>query len=102
MSYPRYELDLQLINDIIEKVPEDRWDALCADLPEMLRMHKSTTEAFRVLKEIFGDDIQRKDVKTFHWVDDGNTSTTVEITQHFPDGTSTQTKLNSKELFKDE
>lgn len=102
MSYPKYELDMQMLHDIIAKVPEERWDALCADLPELLRTQQTMNATFDVISLICGGEVERQQMKTFHWVDDGDTSTTVNLRENHSDGTSIETTLNSKEIFKHE
>ena len=81
-EYPTYEISNQTLKDIIDNIPEDKWDSVMVDLGEMLKQVSGTMKVIKTTAEVLGIDpseiIQLGDTMT--WVDDGKCENSITFT----------------------
>jgi hypothetical protein len=82
MEYPEYEVSNQTLKDIINNIPEDKWDAVMFDLGAMLKQVSGTMKVIKATAEVLNVDptdvVQLGDTMT--WVDDGKCENSIAFT----------------------
>ncbi|AUR98860.1 hypothetical protein NVP1256O_21 [Vibrio phage 1.256.O._10N.286.45.F8] len=81
-EYPTYEISNQTLTDIIDNIPEEKWDAVMVDLGAMLKQVSGTMKVIKATAEVLGVDpseiIQLGETMT--WVDDGKCENSIAFT----------------------
>lgn len=81
-EYPTYEISNQTLKDIIDNIPEDKWDSVMVDFGAMLKQASDTMKVIKTTAEVLGIDpseiIQLGDTMT--WVDDGKCENSITFT----------------------
>ncbi|CAH9013429.1 conserved hypothetical protein [Vibrio phage 455E52-1] len=80
-EYPTYEISNQTLKDIIDNIPEEKWDAVMVDLGAMLKQVSGTMKVIKTTAEVLGIDpseiIQLGETMT--WVDDGKCENSIML-----------------------
>ena len=81
-EYPTYEISTQTLKDIIDNIPEEKWDAVMVDLCEMLKQVSGTMKVIKTTAKVLGLDpsevVQLGETMT--WVDDGKCENSISFT----------------------
>ncbi|AUR90678.1 hypothetical protein NVP1149O_24 [Vibrio phage 1.149.O._10N.286.55.A12] len=81
-EYPTYEISNQTLKDIIDNIPEEKWDAVMVDLGAMLKQVSGTMKVIKTAAEVLGLDpsevVQLGETMT--WVDDGKCENFISLT----------------------
>ena len=72
-----YTLSTETINDIIKRIPQERWEAFCSELPKYLEVHYNITLISQGLSELGMGEMEIP--KTFGWTDDGDNSVDLKV-----------------------
>lgn len=74
-----YELSTATIQDIMNKVPQEKWCDVLSELPEYMEQMQCTLNLMKITADALGMDasalIERPE--TFTWVDDGKRDNTI-------------------------
>ena len=81
-EYPTYEISNQTLKDIIDNIPEEKWDAVMVDLGAMLKQVSGTMKVIKTAAEVLG--LEPSEVvqlgETMTWVDDGKHENFISLT----------------------
>lgn len=74
----KYELPTETIIAIIDAIPKDKWPKFCEELMSLLTSMSDSIDAMKMLSGL--GLIEYEVPKTITWVDDGENSATVIVT----------------------
>ena len=80
-EYPTYEISNQTLKDIIDNIPEEKWDAVMVDLGAMLKQVSGTMKVIKTAAEVLGLDPSEvvQLGETMAWVDDGKCENSIML-----------------------
>ncbi|CAM0042425.1 hypothetical protein VPHK435_0034 [Vibrio phage K435] len=80
-EYLTYEISNQTLKDIIDNIPEEKWDAVMVDLGAMLKQVSGTMKVIKTVAEVLG--LEPSEVvqlgETMTWVDDGKCENSIML-----------------------
>lgn len=81
-EYPTYEISNQTLKDIIDNIPEEKWDAALVDLGALLKQVSGTMQVIKTTAEVLGLDPSEvvQLGETMKWVDDGKCENSIAFT----------------------
>ncbi|AUS00762.1 hypothetical protein NVP1278O_27 [Vibrio phage 1.278.O._10N.286.54.E8] len=80
-EYPTYEISNQTLKDIIDNIPEEKWDAVMVDLGAMLKQVSGAMKVIKATAEVLGLDPSEvvQIGETMTWVDDGKCENSIML-----------------------